>query len=64
MSKRTRNVMIWFFVISGLALVGVANWHLVYVAFSSQPDCVTHLRPGESRDASGSFSAAQSSCTP
>jgi hypothetical protein len=56
--------MIWFSVVAGLVFVAAANWHLVHVAFSSQPDCVAHVRPGESREAQGTFSAAQSSCTP
>ena len=36
----------WVLVISAAIIVGVlliANAHLVYVAFSSQPDSVTHL---------------------
>ena len=39
-----------------------ANAHLVYVAVTSQPDCVDHLRPGE--HATGRFSAAKSACSP
>ncbi|MBN9041998.1 MAG: hypothetical protein BGP05_08945 [Rhizobiales bacterium 62-47] len=54
---------IWLLVGAGLALVIGANWHLVYVAVTSQPDCVTHVRGGTS-GAAGSFSAAKSSCTP
>jgi hypothetical protein len=54
---------IWLLVGAGLALVIGANWHLVYVAVTSQPDCVAHVRSG-SAGAPGSFSAAQSSCTP
>jgi hypothetical protein len=64
MEKRKRKIMIWLSVIAGLGIVAVANWHLVYVAFTSQPDCVAHVRPGASRDAGVGFSAAQSSCTP
>lgn len=45
-----------------VVLVGVllaANAHLVYVAFSSQPDCITHLKDqGEN----GTYRAANSSC--
>ena len=48
---------------AGLLLVAAANWHLVYVAVISQPDCVAHLRAG-SAQSSGQFSAAKSSCTP
>jgi hypothetical protein len=46
-------------IIAGLALLLGANAHFLYVAFSSQPDCVEHLKaPGES----GSFRAAKSAC--
>ena len=51
-------------VAAGLLLVVGANAHLVYVAVTSQPDCVAHLRPGEAGAQSGSFSAAQSNCSP
>ena len=51
-------------VAAGLLLVIGANAHLVYVAVTSQPDCVAHLRPGESDAHSASFSAAQSNCSP
>jgi hypothetical protein len=54
--------MIWTLVGAGLLLLVVANSHLVYVATTSQPDCVTHVRRGET--ASGQYSAASSSCSP
>ena len=54
---------IWLLVGAGLVLVIGANWHLVYVAVTSQPDCVAHVRSGAS-EAPGTFSAAKSSCTP
>lgn len=56
--RRTIGVLI----AAGLLLVAAANWHLVYVAVTSQPDCVAHLRAGTGQ--SGQFSAAKSSCTP
>jgi hypothetical protein len=56
----TRARAIWSLVGAGLLLVGAANAHLVYVALTSQPACVAHLRPGES----GGLSAARSACTP
>jgi hypothetical protein len=31
---------------------------------TSQPECVAHLRPGEGGGQRGSFSAAQSACSP
>lgn len=45
---------------AGLALLLGANWHLVHVALTSQPDCVAHLRQGEA----GGYSAARSACAP
>lgn len=36
-----------------------ANTHLVYVAFSSQPDCVPHAKDA---GAAGVFRAAKSAC--
>jgi hypothetical protein len=47
-----------------LLIVVAANWHLVYVAIHSQPECVTHIRPGESAKGGPQFAAAKSSCTP
>jgi hypothetical protein len=55
---------IWLAVAAGLLLVAGANAHLVYVAVTSQPDCVAHLRSGEGDGHSGLFSAAQSDCSP
>ena len=48
--------------VGALVIVGVllaANAHLVYVAFSSQPDCVAHLK-GEGGH--GTYRAAKSAC--
>jgi hypothetical protein len=45
-------------------LVLTANAHLVYVAFSSQPDCIDHVKRGTGVAETGKFSAASSSCTP
>ena len=58
------RVAIWLLIVAGLAAVGLANWHLVHVAMTSQPDCVAHVRLGEGNGKHGSFSAAQSSCSP
>ena len=64
MTKRGR-LSVWVLVAAGLLLVAAANLHLVYVAVMSQPECIAHLRPGESSPANpGAFSAAKSSCTP
>jgi hypothetical protein len=44
---------------TGIAVLIAANAHLVYVAFSSQPDCVPHTKAmGEN----GAFRAARSAC--
>ena len=50
-------------VLAGLLVVVGANAHLLYVAVTSQPDCVAHVRPGETAASSGSFSAATSACS-
>ena len=51
-------------IVAGLVLLlGAANAHLVYMAVTSQPDCVAHLRQGDEA-ASGSFRAAKSACSP
>jgi hypothetical protein len=63
MRTRTRLVL-WLGIAAGLLLFAGANWHLVHVATTSQPDCVAHLRPGSGNAERGLFSAAQSSCSP
>lgn len=65
-SAMTRHgrLSVWLLVAAGLALVLGANWHLLYVAMKSQPECVAHLRPGDSDGARGTFSAAKSACSP
>ncbi|PSC06040.1 hypothetical protein SLNSH_06340 [Alsobacter soli] len=47
----------------GFAVVAGANAHLVYVALTSEPGCVPHVRSGESAPGRA-FGAAQSACTP
>lgn len=49
-------------VAAGAALLVLANAHFVYVAVSSQPDCVAHLKTGDAAIGSGLFSAAKPSC--
>jgi hypothetical protein len=61
MTKRGKRV-IGVLIGAGLLLVAAANWHLVHVAVTSQPDCVAHLRAGSGQP--GQFGAAKSSCTP
>lgn len=60
---RRGRFLLWSAVATGLLLVGAANWHLVYVAVTSQPDCVAHLRVGDGDAARGAFSAAKSACS-
>lgn len=64
MKSAKSKVMLWLLVGAGLLLVLLANSHLVYVAFVSQPDCVPHVRQGELGSEGGIFSAAKSACTP
>ncbi len=58
------RALLWLSIGAGLALLFAANAHLVYVAMTSQPDCVAHLRSGDSPNAAAQFSAAKSSCKP
>ena len=58
-----RKTAAWFLVGAGVLFIAAANAHLVYVAVTSQPDCVAHVRPGEATAARASFSAARSACT-
>ena len=60
---KTRAVL-WLVLGAGLLLVLIANSHLVYVAVTSQPECVAHVRQGEGVAKDGRFAAARSSCTP
>ena len=58
-----RKTAIWLAVAAGVLLLVVANGHLVYVAATSQPDCVDHVRQGEA-GTQVRFSAAKSACSP
>lgn len=56
--RSTRRML----VLSAMVIIGVlvaANAHLVYVAFTSQPDCVTHLKDVGDH---GTYRAAKSAC--
>lgn len=59
--KTGRRAVAWLLVAAGLLLLVSANWHLVYVATVSQPDCVPHLRQNQPQ--SNEYRAAVSSCT-
>ena len=58
--NRRRWKSAWMLLVpAGLLLVAGANAHLVYVAVTSQPDCVPHLKEAGT---SGSYRAAKSAC--
>jgi len=57
-----RKTVIWLAVGLGLLVLVAANGHLVYVAMTSQPDCVDHVRHGDGKQSR--FSAAKSACSP
>jgi hypothetical protein len=59
-----RKVAIWLLIGFSLLLLVAANGHLFYVAMTSQPDCVAHVRQGEGSGTHERFSAARSSCAP
>jgi hypothetical protein len=58
---RTRTI-VGLLVLAALLLLAGANAHFVYVALTSQPDCVDHVRQGEAGN--GTFRAAKSACSP
>ena len=57
-ARSTRRLL----ALAAVVVVGVllaANGHLVYVAFSSQPDCVNHLKD---EGGHGTYRATKSAC--
>ena len=60
---RRSRAALWWLVAAGVALFVGANAHLLYVATTSEPGCVAHVRLGGG-GSGGPFSAADSSCTP
>lgn len=50
----------WLLAAAVVAILLAANAHLVYVAFSSQPACVSHLKAPDGT--TYNFSAARSGC--
>lgn len=58
---RSRRVYI-VLAIAALGVILLANAHLVYVASTSQPQCVAHAKTDGSARAPGVFGAAKSSC--
>jgi len=57
-ARLTSRTTIGFVVAAVAALLVGANAHLVYVAVTSQPDCVAHARQGDT-GANGSFRAGK-----
>jgi hypothetical protein len=65
MTAQRRKLGIILGITIAVALLVLANVHLVYVATTSQPDCVPHLKSpvlNSSGEANGNFRAARSSC--
>ena len=50
---------LWFLAIGVLVMLG-ANAHLIYVAVSSQPECIAHLKEMTGRPSE--YRAAKSAC--
>lgn len=62
-SRSNTRRMVWLGVVAGVLLLVMANAHLVYVAFTSEPGCVPHTKQiGVENGASASFRAAKSAC--
>ena len=59
-SRRTVRLLVWTLIPAALLFLAAANIHLVYVAISSQPDCVPHLK--EAGTGPRDFRAAKSAC--
>lgn len=59
---RTDPRIVWLGVGVFVAAILAANAHLAYVAFTSAPACVEHVKGGDAAPPSSAFSAAKSSC--
>tara|TARA_R110000868_G_scaffold181050_8_gene421831 strand:+ start:2442 stop:2657 length:216 start_codon:yes stop_codon:yes gene_type:complete len=60
--QKRRMILLASAVAAGLLFVVFANLHLVYVAVTSQPECVAHIRADVAPAKNGLFSAAKSAC--
>jgi hypothetical protein len=61
--RRLRGrILVALLVAAGCLLLVVANAHLVYVAVTSQPDCVSHIKQGESPAGPDAYHASGSAC--
>ncbi len=51
-------------IVGGITLLAVANFHLVYVAVTSQPTCVAHhkVTNNSASKTQSAYRAAKSSC--
>ncbi len=58
-SRWPARIPIWTLVSGGLLLLVAANVHLVYVAVTSQPDCVAHAKVA---GGDGGYRAARPAC--
>ncbi|ODT72530.1 MAG: hypothetical protein ABS75_03495 [Pelagibacterium sp. SCN 63-23] len=58
--RRRRFPLGWIIGLGIVAVLLIANAHLVYVAFTSQPDCVSHLKVPDGSESQ--FRAAKSGC--
>jgi hypothetical protein len=58
-SKSRRSWLLWTMIPAALAVFAAANIHLVYVAVTSQPDCVPHLKEAGGGE---TYRAAKSAC--
>lgn len=58
--RRKTRLIVGLVVAAAALLLVLANFHLVYVATTSQPECIAHLKT--SGAASGSFRAAKPAC--
>ncbi|WP_414901761.1 hypothetical protein ACMT1E_01390 [Sphingomonas flavalba] len=57
----SRPVVLAVLAVAGLVLLA-ANGHMIYVALTTQPDCVAHLRADSAGPTPGRFAAAKPSC--
>ena len=58
--RSLRLLTVWLLIPAAVLLFAGANAHLIYAAFSSQPECVDHLKTPE--HGTGGFRAANSDC--
>ncbi len=63
-ARTKRKAAVWIAIGLGVLFLVAANGHLVYVAVTSQPACVDHVRQGDLDNAKNRFRAAKSSCSP